>query len=360
MLNTVIVTGAFVLFSAVHQGPNPEEAPPAVAADIALMEELRKKVEALPKERQEREGLQILLDNVDRFKSEPMRIQVYLSISKLYERFGDNDQAEKYFKMTGLAEGETGRRSALDTVSPEHLLDLVEQTGSLTAAIEQALQYPEGMAVTDPDFSSLVHKTGRMLIRSGDVDGAIELGITASRERPCDNVFATLETFASDADTHSRDGKSVEGLKAMRWLHSNSGSFGQSARFLSNLSYTEEDCGNIPEAIAAVEELVERHPESPDVAPNLLRLSFLSTVIGDEVAALDYLRQVIEGDGPAEYKERARRSLELSTPTTPVTVTFPPPAEEGSSFKPFLLLHLILFSSIAAVWWWVKRRPGKT
>lgn len=327
--------------------------------DFALMEELRRKVESLPADLQEREALQIFLDNVDRFKSEHMRNRVYLSIGQLYRRFGDNDKALSYFKMAGVPEDGTGNPNRIGAISRGHTLNLLEEKGDLSSVIQHALQYRDDPAVTDHEFAALTYKAGRALILSGDTDGGVELGIAAASERPCRDTFAKLETLAADADRQMPGGNSDAGLEAMHWLHSNSGSFGQSWRFLSNLAYCEEVHGNISAAIDVLEELVMRHPESDDAAYSLLQLSSFSMEAGDKVASRAYLTQVIDGNGPAEVQERARDILQLMDAQQPPPVSVPPP-ENGSLFRMFLISHVVLFGGIAAVWWRVKRRPGKT
>jgi hypothetical protein len=69
-----------------------------VKADEALMLRLRGEIEALPAAEREAKGVQILVDNVDKFITAEARRRVYLSIGDIYHKRGELDKAIPYHK----------------------------------------------------------------------------------------------------------------------------------------------------------------------------------------------------------------------------------------------------------------------
>ena len=195
-----------------------------------------------------------------------------------------------------------------------------------TAAIERsfspatALVRRDRPGVSDSEYAELTYIPGQNLIASGKVNEGITLGIEATKNRPCEMAYSYLETLAGDAAI--RGHKEVS-LQTYRWLEKNSGSFGATERFLSNLAHTEEDSGNLPDAIRVLERLTESHPNSRELGEQLLRLSLIYYQVGDEEKSTAIRVRVRDGDFPEEIKARAKRSLELESNQGPVPTDVP-------------------------------------
>ena len=282
------------------QSPPPDE-------DTALMSRLQEQVMALPEESREEQGVKILLENVAEFKGEITKRRVHLSIAELLAKLGDTEQSLIHFEKAGVPKSQETASSGFDAISRGRFIDMLIETGKTTDVIERTLAFREGAGVTDDEYAELTYAAGRELIISGKFDEGITLGIEAAKSRPSKLAYQYLETLGGDAALR---GDMTSGLKADHWLEKNSGPFGATERFLSNLAFSEEASGNLPRAIAVLERLANEHPKSPRLGQQLLRLSVLYSQVGDEEKSKAVVARVRDGSFPDEIKAIAKKSLE--------------------------------------------------
>jgi len=281
-----------------------------VEDDTALMARIRAQVMAIPEDRREEEGIKILLDNADRFHDPVMKKRVWLSIAQLYAKFGDTTRSVEFFEKAGASASPDDAPTALDPIARSHLLDFLTSSGHGDAMAARASSIRERPDVSDAEYAELTFRAARELITSGKVDEGINLGLEAAKSRPCTRAFEYLETLAAYADIR---GQKAVGLKTMRWIRQHSGPFGETSRFLSNLAHVEEDSGNLPMAIGALERLTAKDdPLDPNAASHLLRLARLYSKGGDEEKSRAVLTRLSEGDYPDEFRNMAKRSLGVS------------------------------------------------
>lgn len=289
------------------QSPPPDE-------DAALMSRLQEQVMALPEESREEQGVKILLENVAEFKGEVTRRRVHLSIAELLAKLGDTEQSLVHFEKAGESKSQETASSGFDAISRGRFIDMLIETGKTTDVIERALAFREGPGVTDDEYAELTYAAGRELIISGKFDEGITLGIEAVKNRPSKLAYQYLETLGGDAALR---GHMTARLEADHWLEKNSGPFGATERFLSNLAFSEEASGNLPRAIAVLERLANEHPTSPRLGQQLLRLSVLYSQVGDEEKSKAVVARVRDGSFPDEIKAIAKKSLEHDVGTEP-------------------------------------------
>jgi tetratricopeptide (TPR) repeat protein len=303
--------------------------------DVHLMLRLRSRIMAIPEDRREEEGVQILLEHVEEFSDDVTRRRVFLSIGELFAKLGDKERSVIYFEKAGAMKSRGDDPTGLDSIARGRALDVLADSENKGVVGDRAIEYRDGQHVSDNEYAELTYRAAFELLASGKVDDGIQLATQAASGRPCDAAYQYLETLANDA--HSR-GEELQWLRTMRWIAANSGGFGESERFLSNLSFTEEASGNLPEAIRALERLTEAYPVSPRAAEQLLRLSVLYSKAGDETKADAITERVRDGNYPDKYREMARRSLE------PFANPGPEPAEIGPSEtdSPWRMTLLIL------------------
>lgn len=287
---------------------------PPPAEDTALMARLQEQVMALPEESREEQGVKILLENVAEFKGEVTRRRVHLSIAELLAKLGDTEQSLVHFEKAGVSKSQETASSGFDAISRGRFIDMLIETGKTTDVIERALAFREGPGVTDDEYAELTYAAGRELIISGKFDEGMKLGIEAAKSRPSKLAYQYLETLGGDAALR---GHMTARLEADHWLEKNSGPFGATERFLSNLAFVEEASGNLPRAIAVLERLENEHPASPGLGQQLLRLSVLYSQLGDEEKSNSVLARVRDGSHPDEIKAIAKKSLELDVGPEP-------------------------------------------
>lgn len=330
-----------------------QEASPAISpADKELMLKLRSEVEALPEDVRVAKGVQVLIDNVETLESEQLRQRVYLSIGELYQELGDLDLAKTYFEKAGIKEDGSG----VGAISRENLIDVLESQGELDKARHKALEYRDAPDGSDQEFADLTYRAGMAMIKLGNEDEAVDLGIDAATRRPCQATFHMLETLAGRSRT-SRDSRQNE-MKGYHWLASErTGDSGQSARFLSNLAHVEEDAGNIKESLRILKQIVEKHPGAFNTESHLLQISNLSLSLGDQDTSKKYLTMLLEGDYSKELKDLAQQSLDA---TKLIANGGRPPGPEKPPLASRNYLRLILGNLLlvvaVVVFFWTRRR----
>lgn len=320
----ILVAGPFLWFMVllvgdVAQGQLPLSA--EEAEDVALMTRLQEQVMALPEDSREEDGLKILLEHVTEFKDEATRRRVHLSIAELLAKLGDTEQSLVHFEKAGVPKSRETDPSGFDALSRGRFIDMLVETGKTTDVIQRALDFREGADVSDDEYAELTYAACRELIMSGKVDEGMLLGIEAAEHRPCKRAYEYLETLAGDADIR---GHKTACLETYRWLEKNSGAFGATERFLSNLAHVEEDSGSLPRAISVLEQLAKEHPTSRRIGEQLLRLSVLYSKAGDEEKSTAIAIRVRDGDFPDELRAMARRGLDIDADESkPVSVLQP-------------------------------------
>jgi tetratricopeptide (TPR) repeat protein len=319
--------------------------------DITLMRELQAEIEALPPDRRESEGVQVLLNNVSKFRSEEIQKRVYLSIAELLRSLGRADDSLVYFIKAGRPDGQAEYPSGIAAISRGKLLDALEQDGNDSAVLQQALNYRDAPSISDTEYAELTYKAGLSLISSGDLEAGVALGIEAAVGRPCIATYQCLETLLNDANLRNTVSSRDSYLKGMHWLRENSGDFGETRRFLGNLAHAEEASGNFLEAIKAVRRQVEKYPEPAHISASFLRLAGLYMQIGDNEQAKIYLRRVVEGDGPPELIQRAENALQLFPGETRVTNVMELEQSRSNSVL-IVVLNSLFFTAVAGSWLW--------
>lgn len=346
-----LVTGPFLwlmvlLVGDVAQGQSPLSA--EEAEDVALMTRLQEQVMALPEDSREVDGVKILLEHVIEFKDEPTRRRVHLSIAELLAKLWDTEQSLVHFEKAGVSKSRETDPSGFDALSRGRFIDMLVETGKTTDVIQRALDFREGADVSDDEYAELTYAAGRELIMSGKVDEGMLLGIEAAEHRPCKRAYEYLETLAGDADIR---GQKTACLETYRWLEKNSGAFGATERFLSNLAFCEEDSGNLAEAIRVLERLTESYPLSPRAAEQLLRLSVLYSKAGADAKSKANTARVRDGDFPEEFRAMARRSLDLSSDSGPPSADIDRNGTASPWRMPLLVLNGLLVVAIVGFMW---------
>jgi tetratricopeptide (TPR) repeat protein len=329
------------------QSPPPDD-------DVALMTRLQEQVMALPEDSREVEGVKILLEHVSEFKDEPTRRRVHLSIAELLAKLGDTEQSLVHFEKAGVSKSRETDPSGSDALSRGRFIDMLVETGKTTDVIQRALAFREGADVSDDDYAELTYAAGRELIILGKVDEGITLGIEAAKSRPCNLAYQYLETLAGDAAIR---GHKLAWLETNRWIGKNSGDFGGTERFLSNLAFTEEASGNIDEAIRVLERLTAAYPLSPRAAEQLLRLSFLYSKAGDDAKSRANTARVRDGDYPEEFRVMARRSLDLSSDSGPPSADI----DRNGTGSPWRVAMLVLNGLLVLAivgFMWARRKSA--
>ena len=347
----VLVAGPFLwlmvlLVGDVAQGQSPLSA--EEADDVALMTRLQEQVMALPEDSREVDGVKILLEHVNEFKDEPTRRRVHLSIAELLAKLGDTEQSLVHFEKAGVSKSRETDPSGFDALSRGRFIDMLVETGKTTDVIQRALKFREGADVSDDEYAELTYAAGRELIVLGKVDEGMLLGIEAAEHRPCKRAYEYLETLAGDADIR---GHKTACLETYRWLEKNSGAFGATERFLSNLAHVEEDSGSLPRAISVLERLTESYPLSPRAAEQLLRLSVLYSKAGDDAKSKANTARVRDGDYPEEFRAMARRSLDLSSDSGPPSADIDRNRTASPWRMPLLVLNGLLVVAIVGFMW---------
>ena len=323
------------------QSPPPDE-------DVALMLRLREQVMVLPDDRREEGGVKILLEHVAEFKDEATRRRVYLSIAELLAKLGDTEQSPVYFEKAGVSNSVETDSSEIDAISWGRLLDLLTETGKGSDVERRALAFRDKPDVSDLEYAELTYRAGRGLIEAGKVDEGIKLGLEAAKSRPSERAYEYLETLAADAAIR---GHKSAWLETNRWIGKNSGDFGGTERFLSNLAFCEEDSGNLAEAIRVLERLTESYPLSPRAAEQLLRLSVLYSKAGDDAKSKANTARVRDGDYPEEFRAMARRSLDLSSDSGPPSADIDRNRTASPWRMPLLVLNGLLVVAIVGFMW---------
>ena len=347
----VLVAGPFLwlmvlLVGDVAQGQSPLSA--EEADDVALMTRLQEQVMALPEDSREVDGVKILLEHVNEFKDEPTRRRVHLSIAELLAKLGDTEQSLVHFEKAGVSKSRETDPSGFDALSRGRFIDMLVETGKTTDVIQRALKFREGADVSDDEYAELTYAAGRELIVLGKVDEGMLLGIEAAEHRPCKRAYEYLETLAGDADIR---GHKTACLETYRWLEKNSGAFGATERFLSNLAHVEEDSGSLPRAISVLERLTESYPLSPRAAEQLLRLSVLYSKAGDDAKSKANTARVRDGDYPEEFRAMARRSLDLSSDSGLPSADIDRNRTASPWRMPLLVLNGLLVVAIVGFMW---------
>lgn len=320
----------FIVLLAGHvaQGQSPLSA--EEAEDVVLMTRLQEQVMALPAESREEEGVKILLQHVGEFKDEATKRRVYLSIAELLAKQGDTAQSLVYFEKAGVSKSQEADPSGFDAISRGRFIDMLVETGKTTDVIERALAFRGGVGVTDDEYAESTYAAARELIISGKVNEGTTLGIEAAENRPSKLAYEYLETLAGDADIR---GHKTACLETYRWLEKNSGAFGATERFLSNLAHVEEDSGSLPRAIGVLERLAKEHPTSRRLGEQLLRLCVLYSKAGDEEKSTAIAIRVRDGDFPDELRAMARRGLDIDADEgQPVSVLQPSSTQPSRRF----------------------------
>jgi hypothetical protein len=143
----------------------------------------------------------------------------------------------------------------------------------------------------------------------------------------------------------------------MRWISMQSGAFGETERFLSNLTHVEEDSGDLSGAIVALERLTAANPRSPRAAAQLLRLSGLYSKAGDDKKRKAILIRVRDGDYPEEFREMARRALDSSVNSGQGLAEIQSGKGSGSASNLILLVNGLIVLGLIGVMW-ARRRSA--
>ncbi|MFG0336261.1 MAG: hypothetical protein ACF8TS_23125, partial [Maioricimonas sp. JB049] len=211
-------------------------------ADAKLLQELRQRIESLPREERDVRGRQILIDNAERFRSEEARQQVYLSIAALSRKAGDLERAAEYSRKAGVPAGD-----GTLPLSRQQTLDALRQAGELAEQGEIASEIRDAADLTDTQFAVATRRAAKSMLRSGKSGEAVDMVIAAARQRPGERMYSVVESVSVDADRGP--GEREHYLRGMHWLEQNAAEFAQTSRFQSNLAHAEEVAGNIDRAI---------------------------------------------------------------------------------------------------------------
>lgn len=270
--------------------------------DAALMAELRSRVESLPRDEQLEKGRQILVENVERFKGVEVRKRVHLSIANLYRESGDHASAVAYYEKAGVTDG-----VGVGAISRHDELDALEKVGDWSEILNKATAYRDAPNVTDPEYAEFTQRAAGAMIAAGDLRGAVDFVISTAEARPSPSTFGVVETISNRVNRGP--GKREEYLRGMRWLEKNSHEFAQSLRFLCNLAHAEEMGENFERSLELRKEIVAKFPETADAGSQILSISRLSLMRGDSETARMYLRLLVEGSYPDQYKELGQQTL---------------------------------------------------
>lgn len=313
------------------------------AADAALMKRLRTEIEAIPEAEREAKGVQILIDNLDEFKTEETRRRVNLSIGDLLKKQGNLDRSRFYHSQAAI---HSDNPSPSGAAGRDRLLESLEQTKKYEELLKKALAYRDAPSVTDYEYATLTHRAGLALVHMRRTSEAIELAISAARERPSTELYHTIETLSSLAKIQ-KDLTST--LKGMRWLSAESGDFGRSERFLGNRAHYEERAGNIDEAIRLRKQILDDYPHSQEFPYQLSEIIRLSFEKGDRETARVYCGKILEGDYAEKYQKYASSMRDnIDGVRRPPTVA-PVPVTQGIAY--IVVINSLALIAIAVITW---------
>lgn len=339
----------------------------------ALMDEVRREIEAIPEATRESEGIAILEEALPRFPSEATRQRVLVSIGELSAKLGrTNDAIDAFRRGLNLAAD-----PVLSSACRTRLAELLSAQGRTeeAAAVLAVVPEPDAdrLGVSDlpsdrtDDVFEAERKRIELLIDQGKDEEGFERLVRFSNVYPR-HVREPLVLFERITAPMYLAG---DYANAICWRRRAAEAFPHAAAdpmFMSNAVVELQGAAQLDEAMkepatAAMLAFVERFPDHGSTASFLKALGISSEMSGDLEAAKGYYERILASNLPSDDPQRRSATLDLArvtgVPVSAAPIDAPPsgPSAHPARRRWLILANALLVAAIAA--WWLARRRGR-